>query len=277
MTRSIDRSIVTSAAQIRWLPNLTKTKYLGINLTYVPPGDGNSLEVSLSGRLTAPMTGTFPIVNADSSAGFNGTYSILGEIYGSLGGGTFTITKFDTMNNLVSGSFQMVVAARTPKRDPNNRKTIVGSFSDVVITSRQFGQGSLAATIFNKPFQSVDQFGTNLDAYIFPGKTVLFIDAEGQTDSGTVSLSISINTPQLGTFAFGSNATPGSANCSFSTRNGIYSTSGRSNCGQLTITQFDALHHRLSGTFTATPGRSTTDAGIAITNGVIDNVTWVQE
>jgi hypothetical protein len=277
---TLDRSQYqnTCSAFARYLPATPGVNYLGINLTFSKSqSSSGSTTLSLNGSVPAPIAGTYPFVDFYKDGGFNGGLYVGSQVFGSDYGGTITVTNFDTVNNLVSGTFRMLASQRIPTIDPSKIDTITGSFSNVGITGRMFGQGAMTANVSGTPFQSIDTHGIDVQAYISAGTQLLVIQGQETVDSGTLSLTLDINTPQVGTFTFGDDQTAGSAICAYGTWNQSYSTQSSPNSGTLTITAFDPVNRRLSGSFTASPVISGTDTTVSITSGVLDNVTWVQE
>ena len=236
------------------------------------------IDIGFTGVVPAPVAATYTIGPLTGGGQFYGLYDSTTTVveYASLNGGTLTITKFDTANNLVSGSFRMPATIWSPKKDPNDNDTIVGSFSDVGITNRMFNQGAVSANIGGWLFQAVDSIGNNVEAALLPATGILTISARQNPGPNVGIIILSINTPKVDSFAFGDGSTPGTAKCSCYFSNIFTSTQGYTNCGSLKITAFDPVSRRLSGSFTATcsDGKGTT---VTVTNGVLDNVMWVQE
>ena len=237
----------------------------------------DDVHIGLAGNMNAPLPGTYPIVSFDLSTGIDGDLDSMGIQYGSLDGGSLTITKFDTINNLVSGTFRMVTAVRWPAPDPTKQDTVAGSFTNVGIYRNMFGQGSMSATIAGTPFKPVLSTQPSLIAFTTPGTGVLEIDGDTWNTNGELKLILTIDSPRVGTFPFGNGTTPGTANLAYDPSHIYYSTQGQQNCGALTITAYDPINRRISAHFTSTPLLVGSDTTLTITDGVIDNVTWLVE
>jgi hypothetical protein len=237
----------------------------------------DGININLTGGVTGPVPATYPIVAYGQYNGFIGTLDTGGIEFASLAGGSFTITKFDTAGNLVSGSFHLLVAKSQPTPDPNMVDTINGSFSDVGIATIMFGQGSFSANTNGIAFQPNVQAPVGLEVSNTLGNHRLTIDALETIGSKTLELTLTINTPQLGTFTPSNGETPGTVYCVYSDGTNVYSTRDPFTTGSLTITAFDPINRRLSGTFNFTPGIYNTSTTVQITGGVIDSVQWMQE
>jgi len=278
---TLDRSHYqnTCSAFARYLPNSPGNIFLGINLLFSKTQNsmGNSMTVSLTGFVPSPIAATYPIVDFYKGGGFNGGLYAGSQVFGSNDGGTVVISSIDTVNNLVSGAFRMIASQRIPTIDPSKKDTMIGIFSNVGITGRMFGQGAMTANVSGTPFQSVDKYGIDVQASLTPITGLLTINGQQTVDSGTLSIALTINTPHAGTFPFGDVYTAGMATCAYGTWNQSYGTLSTPDGSSLTITAFDPVNHRLSGNFSGTLYPSNGGAPVTITNGVLDNVTWVQE
>ncbi len=75
--------------------------------------------------------------------------------YVSIPGGALNITKFDTVNNLVSGTFELTTYETYPTTDLHNTIGITnGYFNDIPIDQGSYGQGSITALLNGTPFNS---------------------------------------------------------------------------------------------------------------------------
>jgi hypothetical protein len=264
-----------------YTPNTPTDYQLSINLNFsrLQLNGPDEMSIGLVGIVTAPIAATYPIAGISSTTGefyalFDSTASVE---YVSLSGGTLTITKFDTLNNLISGTIQMEASLFAPIKNPNDIDTIAASFSDVGITNRMFNQGAVSADLNGSPYQAADSKGNDVQASLLPSTGVLTILAHQPHDTTVSNIDLFIDAPQVGTFTFGDGKTPGTALFYYYSGNTYTGTQGHTNCGTLTITAFDPVNRRLSGNFTATPTIDGTNTTIPITNGVLDNVQWVQE
>jgi hypothetical protein len=219
-----------------------------------------------------PVTGTFPILKWDDPSGANAAILDDSLEYESIAGGTLTITKFDTVKNVVSGTFAYTAALKT---DPSKTFTISsGYFNEIPITLGSYGQGKLTAMINGANFTTILPNGiSDISAYTQAISPHLNIIAAGASGSNVQEFFITLISPQTGNFTFSSSASATTAVASFSGDDGsINSNSGMT--GFITITKADPITHRISGTFEFRGTDASTGNTITITNGVIDNVQW---
>jgi len=278
---TLDRSKYQNncAASIDYFPSVTSGHTFSITLNYSrkPLGGPDYILINLLGDVSGPVPGTYPIVLNGQYNGFTGTLDTGGNQFASLGGGSFTITKFDTVGNLVSGSFRFLAAKWQPTPDLNMVDTINGSFTDVGIANLMFGQGNMTANTNGIMFQPNVGKAVQFVVTNTTGDHRLTIDALEAVGSSNLELTLTINTAQLGTFTASNGETPGTVYCVYSDGKSVYSTRSPFTTGSLTITAFDPVNRRLSGTFNFMPGIYNTSTTIPITGGVIDNVEWMQE
>src|ERR1051325_3834247 len=125
-----------------------------LSLSYSPTAYGaeDSRLVQLIGAIGQPGLGSYPIGIFNTNNKINALYhiGIAPDYYYSLAGGMMTITTFDTINNLISGTFKFTAANDQKATDID---TIAGVFSNVGIVINAFGQGSFTATVDGKPFK----------------------------------------------------------------------------------------------------------------------------
>ncbi|HET6402762.1 MAG TPA: DUF6252 family protein [Candidatus Kapabacteria bacterium] len=251
------------------------SKLLFINLMYfqVSIFQSHTMSVSIGIPILAPVPGTFAI-GSDPSAAV--AYVQPDSLqYNSLPGGSVTITKFDTVNNLVSGTFRFTASLTN---DPTKIDTVTsGVFNDIPIYVGSYGQGALAATADGFPFTTNTSVAQSISAFTTAGSPQLNILAIDDDSLVQRILTITIAAPQLGVFTLNDGLTNNSAAASYTTSGAptdisISTSSGAT--GQLTITKFDMATHRMSGTFQFSGPDQSSGRTIQITNGVIDNVQW---
>ncbi|MFI5201195.1 MAG: DUF6252 family protein [Candidatus Kapaibacterium sp.] len=246
-------------------------RVLTIMLRYAPFtfGPYHSTSVSLSIDVTSPVPQTF-VINADSGLAIGNVDYDDTNSYSSIYShsiGQITITKFDTVANVISGTFNFT-AAKENGSTPAVTVTS-GYFTDVGIYAGSYGQGTISANADNTFFKTQTMYGAV--AFIVSGTNDLNIEAIDSTVSGDILLSIS--QPHIGTFDLSGHtlALPGA---SYSGSNGTIQMGSANVQGKLTLTQFDTITHRMSGTFQFSGPDQSSGRTIQITNGVIDNVQW---
>jgi hypothetical protein len=236
----------------------------------------NYLDMYLT--LMTPTPGTYPTASTDSiGAWVQVQFDSSGK--GSIpGSGVVRIVKFDTVNNLVSGTFHFLV---NNSATGSTTDTITdGYFNDLSIDMGCYGQGTIGATAEGISFVSPDTGFQTAWGFEYAGSTVLVLNADSKDAQGILrSISIHLDGPGLGTFQLGNQISPtmgfygltkdGAGNFGHTT-----STSSPGSSGTVTITKFDPVAQRISGTFQFT---APDDLGtnIPVTNGVIDNVHYV--
>jgi Family of unknown function (DUF6252) len=217
---------------------------------------------------TSPVPGMYQITQWNAPAGAQAAVAIDSFQYNSLNGGTLTITKFDTVNNLVSGTFSFTAL----QANGSIVETVTnGSFNDVGIYIGSYGQGTVTANVDSVQFTTHSYSRQPLSAFIANGSNELTIEAFNSTVTQTIVLSI--DNPGVGTFDLTKNINPfGSPSYSGPNNVSVNGQTGAS--GTITISQFDTVTHRMSGTFQFSGPNPSTGQTIQITNGVIDSVQW---
>jgi hypothetical protein len=222
---------------------------------------------------TSPVTGTYQITHWDDPVNAQAIVALDSFEYDSRDGGTLTLTKFDTVNNLVSGTFSFTASLAKPSPDASRVETVTnGSFNDVGIYIGGYGQGTITATTDSALFTTRSSSSRQpISAFIAAGSTELSIEV--YDSSGSRFILLSVDGPKLGTFDLSKSQNPlwapvysGPNNVTINRESGV--------TGSLTITQFDTVTHRISGTFQFSGPDQSTGRTIQITNGVIDNVQW---
>jgi hypothetical protein len=216
---------------------------------------------------------TYTIDNTQTTAG--AVFFLNSTSYKTTPGGTITITKFDTLNNLVSGTFSFTVAN---DNNPTDQYTISnGRFENVPISNGSFGQGSISANAEGTPFRAFTSMATSISALIPSGSTQMQITAADQRDGDKKILILNFDNPRVGTFALSGTLNdyplPIGGNVIMYAGSFVISTLHKDSPGELTITKFDRATHRISGTFHLN-GPSEDGLNHSVTDGVIDNVQW---
>jgi hypothetical protein len=259
---------------VGYSPNYNSTGFtLDITLMLQPSTAPKERTVELRVPMPAPMTGTFT-----TAGGYSGTWVTLKldtANYISKAGGTITITKFDTINNAVSGTFSFEAADGAL-----NEKVTSGYFNDMPIYYGTFNQGLITADI------TIDGVSDRFtSAGTAPSPSLYTVDS-GQT---FVIMAQADDAATQREIDFGiSNIRVGYANLdqnsgyrwfgqyhSFGAKKAAIITAGGA-VGKITITNFDWKTHRMSATFYMTGYDQNTGSLIDVENGKIDNVQWFE-
>jgi len=240
--------------------------------------DGTYGRVQVSVPLINPQPQTVAISSYTIPATFNATaalgYDSLGfTYYQSLPGGSITITKFDTVNNLVSGTFNYTASQTSPTANPNNVISLTsGYFNDIPISQGSYQQGNIAAVVNDSAFTTNDAGREIILANLDQGRFNVWAYGQG-IQNGEISIqSIPLT---LGTYIVKgpSNFSDTTSYFIYENRNVEISTQDKGSIGQLTITKCDIPNRRISGTFQFT-GTDTLGNRVTITSGEIKNVQW---
>ncbi|MFI5202075.1 MAG: DUF6252 family protein [Candidatus Kapaibacterium sp.] len=235
----------------------------------------NTLEMYIT--MMSPTPGTYAIASSDSI----GAWVQIG--YDSSGGGAIPgsglvrIVKFDTVNNLVSGTFHFLV--KTTDANSTTDTITGGYFNDISIGMGCYGQGTIRATAEGVSFSSPDTGFRTAWGFEYAGSTVLVLNGDSKDAQGVMrSISIHLDGPKLGTFVLGGQ-TPtavfyGLTKDTVGNFGHTTGTNSPGSSGTVTITKFDPVAQRISGTFAFT-APDETGTNIPVTNGVIDNVHYV--
>ena len=235
----------------------------------------NTLDMYIT--MMTPTPGTYAAASSDSigawvQIGFDS--SGMGSIPGS---GVVRIVKFDTVNNLVSGTFHFL--ANNTNTNSEIDTITSGYFNDISIDMGCYGQGTISATAEGISFSSPNTGYQTAWGFEYAGSTVLVLNGDSKDAQGVMrSISIHLDGPKAGTFVLGGQ-TPTAAfyGLTKDTVGNFGHTTGTNSpgsSGSVTITKFDPVAQRISGTFEFTaPDESGTS--IPVTNGVIDNVHYV--
>ena len=197
--------------------------------------------------------------------------------YVSIPGGALNITKFDTVNNLVSGTFELTTYETYPTTDLHNTIGITnGYFNDIPIDQGSYGQGSITALLNGTPFNSdndgVEMVYTDSE---FNGIDLFDYGPEMGNDSFISIQRIPMRTGMyvMDSITARSDTMPIIIFQNWGNLQRDASTQSAESTGQLTITSCDIAHRRISGTFQFSGVDSLGDT-VTITNGVINNVQW---
>jgi hypothetical protein len=187
--------------------------------------------------------------------------------------GLIKITKFDTINNLVSGLFRFYYSINNTFNAANVALVDSGYFNDVPIVNGSFGQGTVTATVDGQAFGMFSGSPTQLTAS--DSNNAIRVMATNGGDS----LEIFINNPKAdSTYNLATNngrTYVEYINLPNSQSDTTYYAheSSLNGAGSLTITKLDTVARRLSATFNATVSDGLGNMS-NITNGVINNVQW---
>ena len=254
---------------------------LSLSLSYnFPDGTSGSVDLSIPFLIPKPQSFQFSDANSLWNLNVNGLVDndSVGYIsYRSIPGGTLTVSKFDTVNNLVSGVFEFTAYETYPTSDLHQTIGVsYGYFNDIPITLGAYGQGSISAllngTSFNSDTAGVEMIYTDSS---FGGIDLFDYGPELYNDSFISIQRIPLRT---GTYVMDSSTARKDAspiiifqNWSNLQRNA--STQNANSSGVVTITSCDIPHRRLSGTFQFS-GIDSLGNSVTISNGEINNVQW---
>jgi hypothetical protein len=241
--------------------------------------------VSFSIVMDHPHTGTFPLgqeVVSPMLSGFNqGEYQADTVIYTAMtNNGSITITNVDSVNNVISGTFDFFASTPSPtKLTLNIVHVSQGYFNNIPIDEGGFGQGTISALIDGAPFSTSSGGGfTSISANTPNGAFSLEVGANDGFPNRQRMISFGIWDTTLGLHDL---KTTNGVTANYLTLNASNSSNigswGNLQSGIFTLTKIDAVNHRFSATFNFSGFDSTTHKTINVTNGVIDNVRWVVE
>ncbi len=233
-------------------------------------------DVNLSIPLTVPAPQMMPISSSGQGIHATGTLDCdsIGYIYyGALPGGIVNITKFDTINNLVSGTFEFNASETSPNVDLTKTASITtGYFNNIPIEQGGYGQGSVTAMLNGSPFTTNNNGFEYVAASHEGGGLYLWANGQGNLlyneltiqgipmAVGTYFMNDSIKAPNFYYWDWGNE------------KENVGSQSPGS-FGKLIITMCDSAHRRISGSFQFSAIDSLGNT-VSITNGLINNVLW---
>jgi hypothetical protein len=256
--------------------SLSLTNFDVVGLTY------HSKSIQIGFPLLSPSTSSYAI-GLGSGTSAVASYVLDSLTFSSLPGGSITFTKFDTILNLVSGTFQFSADLTSPVYDPTKVATITGGFfNDVAIGLGAYAQGSITATADAVPFSTQIQGTQAVNSTTNPATAALLIIAESQDprDANALqSIELSIGMPVLGkTYSLASDPITGGAYGASYRSSGNTGASNNvsitSASGSLVVTAADAASRRFSATFSFSGTDATTGRSLSVTNGQINNVQW---
>jgi hypothetical protein len=262
-----------AAASIRtgYLP---RTKEMEIDLGYT------SLGASLSQRRIALLfdyaASPLGIHRMDSSAIVIGTISVDTQYFVSLNGGNITITAIDSLNNTVTGSFAFAAAL---DGDPSPRDTIYGSFAEVSIVRGGYNEGTISAMVDGANIGAGPEYG-NVGSATVTRTTSIGTLYTLQLFYGTLfsfeQLNIALPSLHPGVYSLGAVYAGVYSAAAYNASDGTATTeSSKGATGTFTITAYDSLTHRFSGTFEFSgPNEMSPGDTIHVTDGTVDNVQW---
>ncbi|MDP4199727.1 MAG: DUF6252 family protein [Bacteroidota bacterium] len=238
---------------------------LFIQLQYTP---ASLYATTVTTNIDIPISGavvkSYPVMPRNSPDGVSITIDSAMQDYNSRADGTFTITKFDTVMNLVSGTFRFTAS---PNFNPSEIDTIIGAFNDVGISNGTFGQGSISAIVDAQGYHP-DQISISMTE-----TNGLSLDAVEGNPPVYRTLQMQVKDPKVGLFPFAQGTTAGTANVEFDQQASVM-LQVRGNMGTLNITSFDTVTRRISATFSFSGTDTRTGRTVSTTNGSINNLQW---
>ncbi|HEY3874731.1 MAG TPA: hypothetical protein VGM92_04605 [Candidatus Kapabacteria bacterium] len=247
---------------------------LSLNL-YFELGDGTygSVQLLVPCRNATPQT--IPIsYYQDTSASASLIYdSVAWTSYQSLAGGTLTITKFDTIDNLVSGTFRFSASETSPANPKNIVPVTAGYFNDIPLGLGAYRQGSVTALVDGTAFSSENEGRERLYSTFAQGRLNLFANGPGNAEIimqgiPPVADSYFVQGPQTIIDTSLSITYWASAPNYFK-----ISTEDSGSSGEVIITSCDFANRRFSGSFQFS-GTDTLGNSVIISSGKIDSVQW---
>lgn len=247
-----------------------RTHQLDITLTVYTGANGVETTVELLLPMATPRTGKFNVATLADLTNSSITFKLDTARYVSQPGGTLEITKFDTINNTVSGTFSC-----DAKHGTETVHVSAGYFVDMPIYFGSFHQGLVTATVNGIQFTSQDaEMSPSFWSTDSAQNMVMMMDGDYHGDR-TKEIAFAIQSPMAG-YYYDLDPTTGARWYGTYVESGtpvisINSMSGA--IGRLTITKFDWATHRISGTFYL-HGYDKYGDYIDVENGVISNVEW---
>lgn len=241
------------------------SKLLTIDLL---PDDGTTIELQIQIHSTKPATYLItPVTQEDSATAFvsndNGTSYTLSS-------GVVNISSFDTVQNTVSGTFAFVAKLR--KDTTRVVRLSAGQFDKIGVYVGGYGQGYMTAHVENSYFSSTTS-DYSVAAYIYEQSNGLHIQAHAMDDAGDDrEITLYIENPSAKSFTLGPQGY--GADGTTYTSSSESTSGGYGTVGTLSLTKFDTVSHRLSGTFHFTAPDVRSGRTITISNGVLENVQW---
>jgi hypothetical protein len=251
-------------------------KLLHVNLLFSEgtPTKPHIWQIGLFMRMQSPIVGTSSFESNELN--IVSLYDLSNSMeYYSNGSGTITLTEFDTVNNVVSGSFNFDAIERKPSHNDSNIVHITeGVFNKIPIDGGSFGQGIISAIIDGKSFSTASGLpGATINIGQYSGGSIQ-INAYSGGNPEWNDLNFGVFTSKPGTYILDGAHNSIAGGISKTTGNiSIHSFSNAT--GTFTLTKFDSISQRLSGTFEFSGIDTSTGKTIDVTNGIIDNVHWI--
>ncbi len=234
------------------------------------PLAGPSMFVDFAVVLDGPVPHSYAITSSGIPA--NATLSLNNVQYAAMDSGVFTITKFDTAANVISGAFHFAAV-----QNGDTEKVTSGYFTNVGIYAGGYGQGTVTAEANHDQFPFAAGGPENVTAFIQSGTSQLEIDAIDASSGVERDLLLTITNPRVGTFSIGPNPSVLFPEAEYATSGGspdVSISSQTGTTGTLTLTQFDSATHRMSGTFQFSGPDASTGETVLVLDGTINNVQW---
>lgn len=248
---------------INFNDKFTSSHYVTVNIPIGIPATG-SYSFSLSKGKTA-------------ASGFVQINAALYPLYISNDSGSVIITKFDTVNNIVSGTFNFDAVLTNPQYDTSQIMHVIsGYFNEIPIDIGSTDQGTMTATIDDEAFSTISgNPGASISANSKNGKPDIQVTGWDGQPNATKELSFVLYTPKLGVYDLIRSNPVFAILIKVFGKKEVIIASGQGATGNFTLTKFDSVSHRLSGTFDFSGFDSSAGKPIHVANGVIDNVRWV--
>jgi len=241
--------------------------------------DGTYGSVQVSVPLINPQPQTVEISSLTTPSSLNATASVdydsLGWLwYSSLPSGSITLTKFDTVNNLISGTFNFTASQTSPVADPNNVIRLTpGYFNDIPIEQGAYGQGNILAVVNGNAFTTDTAGHEIVQANLNQGRLDFSGEGQGILQRSEISIQSIPLTPGTYIIKGPHNFIDTTLSFIYWGRNFEISTQDTVSNGQITITRCDIPNRRISGTFQFS-GTDSLGNSVTISNGVINNLQW---
>jgi hypothetical protein len=198
-------------------------------------------------------------------------------VYLCKGKGSAILTVFDTVNNVISGTFNFE-GVNIIGTGADAIEITSGRFINIPISIGRYDQGMITASIDGASFSSTNSLQiANIDAYTSFGNPQINIQsqqAQGVDSFQITNLNFTILNPKVQEYDLSA-----SSNVKAYFLRQIASTNGqiKANSGKFTITQVDSLNHIFSATFDFFVLDPASGKSIHVANGLINNVRWLAE
>lgn len=260
---SVGRATVVDGAQYGLTPGM---KMLQVNLLIesFTASDFHLEQLALLIPFRNPVPATFNIGGSEAPTLAQAVYVSDSLSYRSESGGSIVLSEFDTVNNLVSGTFDFdVTIAPPPNGSPTTIHITGGYFQKIPIYVGNFGQGTMSASINGLGFTANQE----LSAYTTTGLDALII--VGANSLGE-EFTISLSHPGVGSFNLTAGFGIGTTGATYSGNVGLC----KATSGTFVITKYDRATHRMEATFNFSGTDASSGEKIDITDGKMNNVQW---